>query len=288
MIDVSSAQFEAEVVQRSRSGPVIVDFWAPWCGPCRTLGPVLERLEAESARGGAPWTLAKVNTDENAALGQRFQIQGIPAVKAFVDGRVVAEFVGAQPEAQVRAWLAGFLPDAAAVAAAGAARAEAAGDASGAAALYAEALRHDPQNPAGLLHRASTASSAEQAWALLARLRPRDRMAHAAAVARVELCAGAPALADARAASLAGGGTSARWDLARALLAAPAGDRDPAEALEILFGIVRADRAFAAPPFGSDAARKAMLAVFDVVVAEPGGRALADEFRRRLTRELQA
>lgn len=286
MIDVTAAQFEADVLQASRSRPVIVDFWAPWCGPCRTLGPVLERLEAEAGQGAAPWTLAKVNTDQNPALGQRFQIQGIPAVKAFVDGKVVAEFVGAQPEAQVRAWLAGFLPDAAATAAAGAARAEAAGNVQEAAALYAEALRHDPQNAAALLHRAAAASSADDAWALLARLRPRDRALHAAAVARVELCAGAPSLVEARAASLAGGGTAVRWNLARALLAAPGPDADPAEALEILFGIVRTDRGWSAPPFGADAARKAMLAVFDLLGA--GGRALADEFRRRLIRELHA
>ncbi len=298
MIDVSSTQFEAEVLERSKRGPVVVDFWAPWCGPCRTLGPVLERLEAEGRKAdgtGATWTLVKINTDENQALSQRFQIQGIPAVKAFVDGKVVADFVGAQPEAKVREWLNGFLPDPAALAAAAARKAAAAGDVAAAAGLYASALAHDPQNAEGLLHLAATASSAgnvEQALRHLGALRPRDRARLAAEVARIELTAGAPSLLVARQNAVVGvnavgqSGTQIRWDLARALLREVPGDYDPAEALEILLGIVKSDRGFAAPGFGADAARKAMLAVFDTLLGTPGGRVVADEFRRRLSMEL--
>jgi putative thioredoxin len=105
--DVTEQDFEAQVIERSRALPVVVDFWAEWCGPCRQLGPLLE--QAVSARAGKV-ALAKLDTDRNPAISQAFRIQGIPAVKAFRDGRVVAEFVGAQPRAQVERFFDALIP----------------------------------------------------------------------------------------------------------------------------------------------------------------------------------
>jgi putative thioredoxin len=105
--DVAEADFQREVLDRSHEMPVVVDFWAPWCGPCRALTPALEK--AAAAREGEV-VLAKVNTDENQRVSQSFGIQGIPAVKAFKDGKVVDEFTGAVPPAQVERFFDGLVP----------------------------------------------------------------------------------------------------------------------------------------------------------------------------------
>src|SRR5918999_742608 len=102
MADVVEANFEQNVIERSREIPVVVDFWAEWCGPCRTLGPALEK--AVAARGGKV-ELAKVDTDANQRLAMQYGIQSIPAVKAFRDGQVVAEFVGGQPPPAIESFL---------------------------------------------------------------------------------------------------------------------------------------------------------------------------------------
>ena len=107
IIDVSDATFETDVILQSQNTPVVVDFWAPWCGPCRMLGPVLEKLAADPA---LDFVLAKINVDENPQVAMRYQVQGIPAVKAFVDGEIADEFVGAQPEARVRQFVEKLIP----------------------------------------------------------------------------------------------------------------------------------------------------------------------------------
>jgi putative thioredoxin len=107
VIDVDEGSFESEVLERSKTVPVLVDFWAPWCAPCRTLGPTLEKLAAEY-RGR--FILAKLNTDENPRISMEYRIQGIPNVMMFRDGGVVDQFVGAYPESGIRKFLDPYCP----------------------------------------------------------------------------------------------------------------------------------------------------------------------------------
>jgi putative thioredoxin len=106
-IEVTEQNFQQEVIDRSRELPVVVDFWAEWCGPCRTLGPIIEKA-AEKRAGKL--VLAKLDTEANPELAEAFRIQSIPAVKAFKDGQIVAEFVGAKPPAAVEKFMDGLVP----------------------------------------------------------------------------------------------------------------------------------------------------------------------------------
>jgi putative thioredoxin len=154
VIDVTEQDFEQEVIERSRTTPVVVDFWAEWCAPCRALGPILEK-EAAAREGDV--VLAKLDTDANPSLAQAFGIQGIPAVKAFKDGRVVDEFVGVQPPTNVERFFDALVPS------------EADGlVAAGDEASLRRALEFDPGRAdaaialAGLLHRRGEAEEAAE------------------------------------------------------------------------------------------------------------------------------
>src|SRR5204863_1342439 len=105
--EITDATFEADVIERSKAVPVVVDLWAPWCGPCRTLGPIIEKV-VDATDGRV--VLAKVNVDENPQVSRAFQVQSIPAVYALKDGKVVDGFIGAQPEATIKKFVETLLP----------------------------------------------------------------------------------------------------------------------------------------------------------------------------------
>ena len=165
-LDVSEATFERDVINQSHETPVVVDFWAAWCAPCRALGPVLEKLAAEDQGG---WRLAKVDVDSNQSLAAAFGVQGIPAVKGFKDGRVVAEFTGALPESQVRQWLSRLGPSPGDRVFAEGREAERRGDLEDAAAAYRRALELEPGH--------ADARSALARVELLVRAKPGDEAA---------------------------------------------------------------------------------------------------------------
>ena len=178
MIEVSEQTFQADVLERSFQTPVVVDFWAAWCGPCRVLGPVLERLAGEA---NGEWILAKVDVDANQQLAAAFGIQGIPAVRAFRGGRQVAEFVGALPEPQVREWLKQLGPSKGELLVEEATAAEQRGDHAAAAGAYRAALNEEPANmeaKAGLarseLALRTSSDGDEPAWRARAEADPTD------------------------------------------------------------------------------------------------------------------
>jgi len=172
VIEVTDGTFERDVVEESFRRPVVVDFWAAWCQPCRMIGPVLEHLATEHA---GEFVLAKLDVDANPQASAAFRIQSIPAVKAFVDGRVVNEFIGAVPEASIRSFLDTVLPSKADRLAAEGEEAERSGRADEAEARFEEALRDDPHHrlaTLGLGRLAATRGDVDRARELLAALRP--------------------------------------------------------------------------------------------------------------------
>ena len=278
-IDAESRNFDEVVIRGSAARPVVVDFWAPWCGPCRSLAPILEKLAAE---GAGRWTLVKLNTDDEPEIASRYGIRGIPNVKAFRDGQVVDEFTGALPESQVRAWLARIVPSPAAAAVAQAKARLASKDAVGALAKLDEVHALDPDDEDAMLTRAEALvvlDRAVDAGHVLdaletpqrRRTKPvRDENRLAALRARVKLAASGGDLASLRArAATTGADATARLAYANAL--AVAGRHDAA--LATLIALIEADRAYV------EDARRAMLTIFEALGQDSD---LARQYRRSL------
>ena len=280
-LPVTAATFDEQVLGASATTPVLVDFWAPWCGPCRALAPVLERVAAEFA---GRMTLVKVNSDDEPEIAARYGVRGIPSCKLFVDGKVADEFTGALPESAIRAFLLDALPSPAAPLVAAASAQAAAGDGDAALASLAQALAVAPDDEGALLLRAEVLLASGRAGEaraavgeLEARPRPvRDAPRLAALAARAALAGDATGdlVALARAAAAEPVDCAAKLAYARALAAA--GDYE--RALPELLAVVRADR-----KFGDDAGRRTMLTVF---AAMPADSDLVRRYRRELASAL--
>jgi putative thioredoxin len=264
IVDVTTQNFVKEVIEESKQQPVLVDFWAPWCGPCKTLGPVIEKAVA-AARGKVK--LAKMNIDEHPQVAQQLGIQSIPAVFAFSNGQPVDGFVGALPEAEVKAFIDRLAGPAGAPDMAEAIKTAEemlnAGDAAQAAEIFAQIIAEQPGNVAalaGLTRCHIAAKNLEQARQTLA-LVPKDKANDAAvtaARAALELAEQAKDLGDAGPleARVAANPLDhqARFDLAVALNAR----NDRSAALDHLLEIVKRDR-----KWNDDGARKQLVQFFE-------------------------
>jgi putative thioredoxin len=259
VVDVTDATFEQVVIEGSKDKPVVVDMWAAWCGPCRTLGPILEKVAAE--RGG-DFLLAKLDVDANGvgqALLQAVKSQGIPTVVAFKDGQPVSMFIGAYPESEVNAFVDQLLPSEAEIEAAEAEAVADAGDLEAAEVGFRDALAKDPQNrdaAIGLARVLVARGDIDEARPLVMQHLPDPEAEAVHATIEVREWADEPAngtLASAKRLAAKG-----RWR----------------EALDGMLGALQDDR---------DAARQAMVTVFAAVGDDED---LVAEYRRRLTAAL--
>jgi putative thioredoxin len=276
-IDVDAGSFTEVVIEGSKKAPVLVDFWAPWCAPCRALKPILEKLAAEYQ---GRFTLAKVNSDDNPAIAAQFGVRGIPNVKAFADGVLVDEFSGALPEPAVREFLERVVPSPAEELRRAAWQVyQATRDADRALAMLTQAAGLDPRNEAVSMDRAGILldhGRLDDAARLLDALAPLTQMSERAAnlKARLGFAVSAAAVADAselaRRVAADENDLEARLQLAHLRVA----QHEYAGALEQLLEIVQRDR-----NFRDDIARKSMLQIFGLLGPQ---HELTSEYRKRL------
>ena len=275
--DVSQADFQEQVVEASFQQPMVIDFWAPWCAPCKVLKPILEKLADEY---GGKFKLAKVNSDENQEIAARYAVRGIPSVKAMVDGKVVSEFTGALPESAVRDWLDKIIPSPAEELRREAQKLVDAGDLDGALQKLAEASRLDPNNEVVRVDSAEillAQDKPDEAQRLLDTLKDIDILKDVRVLqlkAQVRLAEmkeeGESEASLAAAVKANENDLEARFKLANVLIAS----NRLAEGMDQLLEIVRRDRGFR-----EDIGRKTLLDVFNLL----GGHGeLVATFRRKL------
>jgi putative thioredoxin len=277
MIDATLSSFERDVIEASMEVPVLVDFWAPWCGPCKVLGPLLEKLEREY---GGRFKLVNVNADTNPELVASFNLKSIPYAVAFVDGNAVAQFMGAQPEAFVRAFLDRIIPNPAEIEHRSAREALAKGQPGLAEDYLKNAIALDPSHAAArldiisLLLDRGEVDRARSHFSVLTSA-AKQQSTYNTVVARFAAAEAASTLPPidqlVRRIHLDRNDLAARLELAELLISR----RDFAPAMHQLLEIVKRDRTFR-----DDVARRKLLAVFEMAAEHPE---LVAEYRSRLS-----